>query len=148
MRIEKAQRLPVIAHDHANDTMVHRIAGSDSVDVDLGLSEGVRYARQCAGPVVQKDCQLFCNLHKSIASSTVRVPSSFHRITIIDSIYNRQSEIKSSIRSEPRIFQPLGRRVPAFPPPLRYYSCSIIVVDSRAAMCELLTHTYDFLESK
>jgi hypothetical protein len=27
-------------------------------------------------------------------------------------------------------------------------SCSLIVVDSRAAMCELLTHTYDFLESK
>jgi hypothetical protein len=39
-------------------------------------------------------------------------------------------------------------RVPAFPPPLRYYSCSLIVVDSRAAMCELFTHTYDFLESK
>src|ERR1022692_2077687 len=93
MLLEEVQRPPVVAHDQANDTVVHRITRSDGVDVDLGLSEGVQNARQRAGPVVQEDCQLFCDLHKYNTSLALRVPRLFHVTTILDSIHNRQSEI-------------------------------------------------------
>src|ERR1035437_6167281 len=73
--------------------MVHRIAGSDGVDVDPGLSECVRYARQCAGPVIEKDRELFCDLHKSVTHSKLVIEFSFHTPTILDSFHNRQSEI-------------------------------------------------------
>ena len=63
---EQQQRLARVTHHHANDAVVHGVAGGDCVDVDFRLGQRVTHAREHAGSVFQKDGELFGDLHSSI----------------------------------------------------------------------------------
>lgn len=62
---EDMDRLPVVAQDHANDDVVHGVAGGEGEDVDLRFGQRVANARERAGPVLQKNGELFGDVHDS-----------------------------------------------------------------------------------
>src|SRR5437867_4141762 len=59
-------RFAVIAHDHANDAMVHGITRGDGIDVYLRFCELVGQPGQSTGPIVQEDGELFGDLHNRL----------------------------------------------------------------------------------
>ncbi len=65
MLLENVQGLAVVAGHDADNTMVHRIACGDGVDVDFGFSEGVGKASEGAGAIIQEDRELFGEVHSS-----------------------------------------------------------------------------------
>src|SRR5215469_9970329 len=60
------QRLTGIADDQSDHAMVHGVARGNGVNVDFRFGQSVDHASQGARAIIQKDGQLFGNLHKGL----------------------------------------------------------------------------------
>jgi len=62
---EDAEGFGGIAHHHAHHDMIHRVAGGDSMDIDLGVAENVTHSSQGPRPVLQEKGELTNDLNSS-----------------------------------------------------------------------------------
>src|SRR2546427_4829229 len=88
-------RFAVIAHDHANDAMVHGITGGDGIDIYLRFCELVGQPGQSAGPIVQENGELFGDLHNRFRVE-IESSGSVPRRTITDEGREGEGEKRSN----------------------------------------------------
>ena len=71
--LEQMERAAGIVDHEADDTVVHGVAGGDGEDVDFGFCEGIDDSREGAGTIIEKNGELFRNLHHKRSWTTGRI---------------------------------------------------------------------------